>query len=100
TSRPPRRSASRSRQCCSLAPTRSLSKDLLITYFVADAQDRSWGGKSQRCGSYSWYKRRRERVIHARFWSELDPDCVKTCTHKKSLESYSNTPPNHPRLDT
>ena|SRR5262245_12901027 len=28
----------------------------------------------------------------------FDPDCVKTCTDQKPLESYSNKPPNHPRL--
>ena len=26
-------------------------------------------------------------------WSVGDPDCVKTCTDQKSLESYSNEPP-------
>ena len=30
----------------------------------------------------------------------FDPGCVKTCTEQKSLESYSRTRPNHPRLDT
>src|SRR5215510_13439848 len=29
----------------------------------------------------------------------LDPDCVKTCTEQKPLESYSNTPTNHPLLE-
>jgi hypothetical protein len=32
--------------------------------------------------------------------SPFDPGCVKTYAAQKSLESYSNTPPNHPRLDT
>src|SRR5215471_20902676 len=29
----------------------------------------------------------------------FDPDRVKTCTDQKSLESYSNAPSNHPRLE-
>jgi hypothetical protein len=29
-----------------------------------------------------------------------DPGCVKTCTDKKSLESYSDAPQITPRLDT
>jgi len=29
-----------------------------------------------------------------------DPDCAKTCTDQKSVESYSSGPPNHPLLDT
>src|SRR5215831_11344632 len=38
-------------------------------------------------------------VGRASFSSVHDPDCVKTCTHQNPLESYSNTPPNHPRLE-
>jgi len=34
------------------------------------------------------------------WWSEIGSDRVKTCTDQRSLESYSNTPPNHTRLDT
>ena len=46
--------------------------------------------------------RRRQKCSESRHSSSdvLDPDCVKTYTDQKSLESYSNTHPNHPRLDT
>src|SRR5262245_51694078 len=47
-------------------------------------------------------------MVSKRCWREpwstkislCDPDYVKTYTDQKSLESYSNTPPTHPRLDT
>jgi len=51
-------------------------------------------------GKLSSGLRAKPTLPHNRATSRFDPGCVKTCTDQKSLESYSNKPPNHPRFDT
>src|SRR5215510_8050126 len=51
---------------------------------------------TQQLRSNPGYNKHTEQVLAM---PALDPDCVKTCADQKPLESYSNTPPNHPRLE-